>query len=97
MDGLVARYADITAAKMKKDGISPVQAVHTVFKEQCGGKGLDDEFRRAVLRELGRRGGSASAKAKKETCLEDEKRFQQMIRDARLLAFRRRDHLLPDP
>ena len=93
----VKACADIVAARMRQQEVSPVVAIAAIFKEQHGGKGWDDEFRRAVLRELGTRGGRASAKARKTTVLRDQKRLQEMIWEAKLLAFQRRDHLVPDP
>ena len=97
MDGQILRLANAAAARMKRDGIPPVEAVSAAYKEQHGGKGFDDELKRAALRELGRRGGKKAATVKKEAALQKQKRLQQMIHESRLLAFQRRDNLLPDP
>lgn len=92
----VKAYADMAAVRMKQERIPAVAAVTAIFKGQLCGRGFDEEFRRALLRELGRRGGKASAKAKKEMALADQKRLQEMISEARLLAFQRRDQLISD-
>ena len=97
MDGsLVRRIADAAAARMKREGIRPVEAVSAVYKEQYGGKGFGSELRDAILRELGRRGGKASGKARRDAALKNQKRLQQMIAEAKIIAFMRRDHLIPD-
>ncbi len=95
MDGIVFRLADRAAAQMRREGIPPVEAVSAVFRESYGG-GFDDELKRAILRELGRRGGKASAKARRAKELKYQERLQQMFRESRMVAFQRRDHLLPD-
>ncbi|MBI3074641.1 MAG: hypothetical protein HYY92_00260 [Parcubacteria group bacterium] len=98
MDGTtIARLANAAAARMKRQGIPPVEAISAAYKEQYGGKGFDDELKHAVLRELGRRGGKKTAKTRRERKLHDQKHLQQMIAEAKILAFQRRDHLLPDP
>lgn len=101
MDGLRVRLlADRAAARMRSEGlVTPVPAVTAILREQYGGKGFDSALRDAVLRELARRGGTMSAKNRKNkmtAVLQDEPLRQQMIREAELLAFRRRDHLVRD-
>ena len=95
MDGsLVRRIADAAAARMKREGIRPVEAVSAVYKEQYGGS-FGDELTRAALAVLGRRGGKASGKARRDAALKNQKRLQQMIAEAKIIAFMRRDHLIP--
>ena len=97
MDGiLVKATADEVARRIRGSGIPPVTAVAAVFKEQHGGKGWDDEFRRAVLAELGRRGGKKAARVKKTKKARDSFLKEKMIREAQHLAFQRKDHLVPD-
>ena len=97
MDDLVVSFSDKAAIRMKRSGIPPVEAVSAVFKEQRGGGGFDDELKRAVLRELGKRGAMASAKSKKKKKAQEASLLKKMEYEAKLMAFQRRDHLLPDP
>lgn len=97
MSNPVLRLANAAAARMRREGIPPVEAVFAAYKEQYGGRGFKDELKRATLREMGRRGGKKAATAKKALALQKQKRLQRMIQESRLLAFQRRDHLLPDP
>ena len=97
MDGsLIRRIADAAAARMKREGIRPVEAVSAVYKEQYGGS-FSDELTRAALAVLGRRGGKKAAESKKEAARKKNELLQRMMRDAELLALRRGDHLVPDP
>src|SRR3989344_8132852 len=93
---MIARIANAAAAQMKRQGITPVEAVSAVFKESYGGGGFEDELKHAVLRELGRRGGVKAVEAKKERAIQKQRHIKQMIHESRFLAFQRRDHLLPD-
>ena len=93
----VKSYADAAGIRMKRDGVTAIEAVSSVFKEQHGGGGFDDELKHAVRRELGKRGAMASAKSKKKKKAQEASLLKKMEYEAKLMAFQRRDHLLPDP
>lgn len=97
MEGLITRYANEAALLMKTNGIRAVEAVSAVYKETRGGSSFDDELKQSVLRELGRRGGKKAAIVRKEAAFRKQDLLRRMIHESRLLAFQRRDHLLPDP
>lgn len=97
MDGQILRLANAAATRMRREGIPPVEAVSAAYKEQYGGKGFEDELKRAALRELGRRGGKKAAIVRKEAAIRKQDLLRRMIHESHPLAFQRRDHLLPDP
>jgi len=95
-DALVRTLATKAAQRMRENGFSPAVAVAVVFKEIYGGDGWNQEIRRAVLVEMGKRGGKKAGRTRKQHTAARAIRLAQMCREAEVLALQRRDHLVPD-